>query len=1327
MTARLRRSGGLKGRGEKASAVVILLTLLLPLPVQAITQANGAAPAAVQLSSSLPHSVYEQGLLRLTRADLVTLVGGEANMGVSNFSEVIANDFWPSQTRIVGLDIGWTYGANITSPIPREKWVDDFLTAADQGGISVAFYLPDWDANVTGQSWWSEVEAKYPLMRTATPSGMSVNQTTAASLVLNSPIIEQQLERDLAQLLHYYGGHDSWVGLISGSLTVHSTTEELLSSTGFDRYSLSAFANSTFYLRTVNATGYYPDGTESSLWSAFRQPISSPELASGAWQSPDSLLLYNGSQNELAVRISVPSNITDPRVRLYIGKTGSPTSPIQFSLVSSSNVTGYPSGESLANASLGSSQVPPRANWTQPIQFNASLSAGTAYWIVAKTASGNATNAYQLWYRDFNVDDSAIATEGYKGTWYPTGSAVAWITDSSGNDVRIYPYQDVGISRNDGGSVVQEFQTAQAIDVRTVYILVADKLYSTVNSTLQIVDSAGSTVITSVTFSQSAFNGTYWWIPISLPSAVHLQANHSYSLRLLPVPTGNGWQWHYLITNPPKAGFQGMARVQLFRLDSYSILSLNLMHIGPPGRAGPENGFPGATNTTWYAQSYAISVTAPLLLVQANVEKYCQPGAVTGALRPCAATQHPGDLVIQVRGSSTTGDFPGPTVLASRTIPESLIPWGRVWVNATNWNLNLTAGNTYWVVLSTVNGTMGGYYPWKEESAYQHLILRSSDGGATWGRPREPADMLIDLRTGAQSFMVEPEIEITAKFGGAAWVSQSIEVGRPTNVSTILIFVSREVADNKGTITVDIRADDGYGHPSQMVLATGTVTPSEETITWKGIFGVNLNYPITLQPGVRYWLVFRSVDTQSGRKQYPEMAVQAFSFHNDSASYGGSSLGAYESANAGLSWSLIGGLHTDLIFGLAYSPLAASKPTIEQLVGEVESRQSLVVEGGQLTSAWQSFLASSTSKIETDVVAWLNQQNVSEYASPGNQTATISQRTWVSFDTNTPAFFEDSAPKATGFDLYPTVSLNSQAQSVVPTGEIPQAIPVIDLSSHGGLAGTTPSDYFTLASSLNRSVVFVSVDPVEFFGRLSSFSDAFSLLSRMRSQGLSWPGLSSSSAGTTAGPWLTPYVQSAVNGSGGLSKLRSRSLAVLDVGSMQLTWKGIGASYATNGSVSGVTYLLRTQGDLDLDYSNVKASSETVYPNQALIVFTAPPGEEIWAVINSTRTVQSVEIGNNSVLEAPDYDSLVSGSYSSQGWSQEPNGMLLVRYPSSGEDTVRIVISPPPPPNQLLVSLTLAAPFLMMASAVAADAVAWVLFLRKRAQVKTRGAVQEPS
>ncbi len=1303
----------------KQMTLVVLSMVLLSMPFEVLSQVPAQGTPLTVSAPIFPHQTFSQGLLKVTRSDLLSLVGGNASMNVSRFSNLIETDFWPTQTRIVGLDIGWTDKANTSSPIPRQQWVDDFLTAADENDISVVFHLPNWGTSASGRSWWSDVQAQYAFLHTDSSAGTPVNKSSALSLALNSPIVVDQLKRDLSQMLSYYGEHRSWVGLISDSLTSIPASDELLSNTGFDRYTISAFANSSFYLRTVNGFGYYPDGTKSALWAAFHEPVPSPELVSASWQSPDSLLLYNGSQNTIGIRVSVPTLTLDPRIRLYLGKTGSPITPIMLSLVPASNITGFPlSSNSLANATLGPSDIPLKANWTAPLKFDTPLSANVTYWILLNTSGGNQSNGYQVWYRDFNVDDSAIATEGYKGVWYPTGSAIAWITNGAGEDVRIYPFQNIGISRNDAGSgVVQQFTTGQSLDVRTIFIHVADKLYTTVNSTLQIVDNLDSSVVVSVNFSQASFKGTYWWIPISLPTAVRLQPDHSYSLVMKRVVPGSSWQWHYLYTNPPQAGFEGKAKVQLFRLESYSILFSNLMHIGPPGRLGPENGFPGATNTTWYAQNYTVTVDSPLVLIQANVEKYCQPGSVSGALPPCPAGKHPGDLVIQVRSDDGTGRSPGPNVLAEQTIPETQIPPGRVWVNATGWNLTLNSSKTYWVVLSTTNGTLGGYYLWKEESAYQHLILRSSDGGLTWSRPREPADMLVDVRTKAESFTVEPQIETTVRIRSADWVAQSIEVPRPTNVSTILVFVSRFNDDPSGTIIADIRADNGYGNPSQMILATGALGPSADKVTWKGLWSVNLNYPITLQPGQKYWLVFRSV---AGSR----MAVQTFSFMNDSTSYGGSSLGAIQTRDSGVSWKLILGRHSDLVFGLAYSPLSTLKPSLGELTKEIKIRQLFIGLGENTTLGWPSYLASSTSRIQTTLVRWLNQQNVSAYLRPGSPNVTAPARNWISFDANPPSLFMTAGPGATQFDLYPIVNLAPGSPTIVPTETRGNSIPVLAFSSQPTQTNAIAQLYSSVVPSLNRSVLFVNVDPVVFFGSLDGFSNSYSFLARMKSQGLSWPTLNSStySNSTATGPWVVRFGQaSGKYAVAPVPQLRNLSLALLDVGSMQITWKGMGTPPSGQGNDRGgleATYLLRSRGDLDVLYSNVGVTAATVYPNQALVSLDAPVGQAVWLIINSTRQVESVEVDGSVIAQHSANSSLTNDPYAASGWTLRADGTLLVRFQSSGQDFVRVVLTPPAPPNQLAVDLMFAAPFVLIASAVTVDLVLWAKFIRKRPRTK---------
>ncbi len=1311
------------GRGvplqPKIAAVILLSVMLLSTSYQISAQSPSSTSSPSSGSDALGMSSFAQGILKINQSELLTLVGGEANMNVAGFLKLISDSFWPSQTRVVGLDIGWTLQANTTSPIPKLQWVDDFLKAADEDKISVAFRLPDWGESVAGQSWWKEVEAAYPFMQTSNLNGTPSNQDSAASLVLNSPIVAGQLKRDLTQLLSYYGNHTSWVGLLSESLSGSPSTDQLLANTGFDGYTISSFANSTFYLRTVGATGIYSDGTPSSLWTAFHEPTTSPDLVSGSWQSPDYLSTYNGSRNTLGIRVSVPHEVSNPMVKIYMSTVGSPPAPLNLTLVPTSNSTGYPDqSKPLGSALIAAASVSETAGWTTAVQFNgATLFTNSSYWILVNTQGGDQSNAYRVWYRDFNVDNSAIATEGYRGAWYPTGSAIAWITDSTGSDVKIYPYQTMGIARNDATTVTQRFDTSEALDVRTVYIHVADKLYTTVNSTLQIVDNSNSLVVASVTFSQALFRGTYWWVPISLPEPVHLQPEHSYSLVLLPVPRGNGWQWHYLTTDPPKAGFDNMSQVQLFRLESYSIESANLMHIGPPGRTGPENGFPGATNSTWYAQSYNITSTSPLTLIQANVEKYCTTGAVTGALQPCAAGQHPGNLVVQVRENNATGFLPGPTVLAQQIVPESQIPWGRVWVNATGWNVTLSAGKTYWVVLKTVNGTAGGYYPWKEESAYEHMILRSSDAGATWGRPREPADMFINLKTLAQAFSVEPQSEITTNVGTTSWVGQSIEVQQLTNVSTVLIFVSRSVGDNYGVITADIRADDGEGHPSGMILATGTLTQDEALVSWKGIWAVALDYPITLQPGVRYWLVFRSVDTYFGSKHYPEMGVQAFSFHNDSASYGGSALGALASSDSGSTWNLIGGVHTDLIFGLAYNPSAPQKPPLSQLVEEIESRQVVSSVEGNMSIGWRAYLASSTSRILSELVQWLNGANLTTMASVSEK-SNVTARTWFAFDQNSPSAFLQSNPTlASEFSLSPTVNLSSSAQISVPGTRLANSVPVVILPLGSADASSVAARFVSVLPLLGRSFLFLDTDPVSFFGSLPSLSGTYATLSRMRTEGLSWPRFNSSAASNaSAGPWLTSFGDAPGYSPEGAPTIPGSRLLQLDVATMSLSpFSGLAAKSANGSALNlSATYLLPGTGELGVLYSNLPTLRGTVYPNQDLVTVNGSVGEAVWLLVNSTSPLQSVSVNQVRLDEALTYASLLSLPYSSGGWAQAPDGTVLIRYQSTGHDTVRIVQEPPVPGNALEEALRTAWPFLVISAVVIIDAVIWVRYVKRK-------------
>jgi len=172
---------------------------------------------------------------------------------------------------------------------------------------------------------------------------------------------------------------------------------------------------------------------------------------------------------------------------------------------------------------------------------------------------------------------------------------------------------------------------------------------------------------------------------------------------------------------------------------------------------------------------------------------------------------------------------------------------------------------------------------------------------------------------------------------------------------------------------------------------------------------------------------------------------------------------------------------------------------------------------------------------------------------------------------------------------------------------------------------------------------------------------------------------------------------------------------------MQLVWKGLGSNFSSQsyGSVSpGVTYLTQTKGDLDVIYSNVP-SSQVVYPNQAIVTYSAPVGQEVWILINSTRQVESVMVGNTTITRSPDYASLVAASYAASGWFGNTDGVTLVRFQSFGQGSVRVLLaSPPPPTNRLVEDLVWVAPIAIIACAVGVGVLTWVTSIRRKARMR---------
>lgn len=184
-----------------------MLLTLTPL-VQAFGQTSGTVPQA----EGVPYADYALSALssgdRITLDTLNSSTGN--NMTVANFESYIEHNLAPYDLRRVLLDIGWQ---NYTAgTIPREDWVNNWLTACDVMGIQNVIYVGQLTTDGVDSPWIMSVIAMDPSAQT-----YSSNGSAAAFVSYDSPDVLVFLEKDLSRLYSYYGSYPNWIGIGTGS------------------------------------------------------------------------------------------------------------------------------------------------------------------------------------------------------------------------------------------------------------------------------------------------------------------------------------------------------------------------------------------------------------------------------------------------------------------------------------------------------------------------------------------------------------------------------------------------------------------------------------------------------------------------------------------------------------------------------------------------------------------------------------------------------------------------------------------------------------------------------------------------------------------------------------------------------------------------------------------------------------------------------------------------------------------------------------------------------------------------------------------------------
>ena len=303
---------------------------------------------------------------------LNSLTGGSSS--IASYENVIQQIFLPINIRQVMLDISWENYSIGT--IPYEQWVNNWLTACDILGVNNVFYVSQLTDAGIGSPWVNSLIKADPSTQTFNTQGLPVNFVS-----FDNPDVVTVIEKDLVILNSYYGDHQSWVGIGTGypGNNPYYASNSAMPVMGYSNFTIQNFANSAYFQRDVNGSGYLPNGQQDNLWTEFRSVPQSTVLSSGNWMTSTAYTVYGvgNTQHIMLARFYVPNNETSLQIAWYGNKVGNP-SPIDLSVFEDAN--GSPiMNHALANASQTSNFVSITAGWQGELSVSGNFSSGY-YW-----------------------------------------------------------------------------------------------------------------------------------------------------------------------------------------------------------------------------------------------------------------------------------------------------------------------------------------------------------------------------------------------------------------------------------------------------------------------------------------------------------------------------------------------------------------------------------------------------------------------------------------------------------------------------------------------------------------------------------------------------------------------------------------------------------------------------------------------------------------------------------------------------------------------------------------------------------------------------------
>jgi hypothetical protein len=236
----------------------------------------------------------------------------------------------------------------------------------------------------------------------------------------------------------------------------------------------------------------------------------------------------------------------------------------------------------------------------------------------------------------------------------------------------------------------------------------------------------------------------------------------------------------------------------------------------------------------------------------------------------------------------------------------------------------LTAGNYYWIVISSPSGTQPVVFGRLVNPYREYVLYSDDDFASSWGVPADgPTDLGFRITTSGESIVnTVSGSDSNDYFSG---IAQSFVPTVSNSVGGA--WVSASPAGE--TMTVSIQSDNGADQPSGTILASGSDQVLTQLYSGSPNVYVGFTQPVTVSPGTKYWLVTTIGPCLSSSCSFPSKAATLTFASDYSLSGFAPPSGTHYETLSGSTWkSVLNGAMPFELVAPASAPIVSSVSTM---------------------------------------------------------------------------------------------------------------------------------------------------------------------------------------------------------------------------------------------------------------------------------------------------------------------------------------------------------------------------------------------------------------